>query len=546
MATSQGLTEGCHLNQTAVAMPRARSKNTRTHILLATAMVNLITKNGSKISARALLDSGSQTGFITTRLYERLGSICSYENTFHIGGIANSITQVNTMVDLTLESQANYNYRINTSFAVLDKITCRLPQVQVDTTKINIPSYFILADPNYYKTSEIDLLIAADIYFEMILPGMIKLGSNLPILQNTKLGWLVCGAAPVSSGQVTRVKASTSIATETEHLGVNLFCASGDLDVNKIIPKFWQLEEVTNKQFLSVDDKLCEQRFLESYKRLDNGAFQVNLPLRQKKDYLKLGNSFESATKEEILKYPLACKAILQQCYMDDILCGANSIQEALKLKEQLITLLKSAGFTLHKWGSNNKSLLESDNCSKQKKEFNISDDNYSNKVLGIGWQPLVDTFRITLPTSDQIGKYTKRQVLSSIAQIFDPLGFVGPVVVVAKILMQEIWAKRLDWDELLPEDIALKWQEFANSLFYLNKLNIPRWIFTSELITEIQIHGFSDSSMVAYGACVYVRALYADKTVTCHLLCSKSRIAPLKTISLPRLELERHSSSFA
>ncbi|KAH1014408.1 hypothetical protein HUJ04_003249 [Dendroctonus ponderosae] len=121
---------------------------------------------------------------------------------------------------------------------------------------------------------------------------------------------------------------------------------------------------------------------------------------------------------------------------------------------------------------------------------------------------------------------------------MFDPLGFVSPAVVCAKLLMQRIWVRKLCWDDELPTDLKENWKTNSRKLSDVSHLKISRWVFESKDISEIQIHVFSDASMVAYGACIYIRAIYEDKSVSSNFLCSKSRIAPIKTVSLPRLEL--------
>ncbi|XP_011859572.1 PREDICTED: uncharacterized protein LOC105557047, partial [Vollenhovia emeryi] len=133
--------------------------------------------------------------------------------------------------------------------------------------------------------------------------------------------------------------------------------------------------------------------------------------------------------------------------------------------------------------------------------------------------------------------KVTKRTVLSVIAQIFDPLGLVGPATVKAKLLLQRLWQLNLDWDESLPQDLHHKWIAYVAELGSLNDIVVPRVIICSnpELV---ELHGFSDASEGAYGACVYLRSINREGVVTIRLICAKSKVAPLKTICIPRLEL--------
>jgi hypothetical protein len=129
---------------------------------------------------------------------------------------------------------------------------------------------------------------------------------------------------------------------------------------------------------------------------------------------------------------------------------------------------------------------------------------------------------------------FTKRKVLSAIAKIYDPLQLIGPVIVKAKLIMQELWKREIGWDEELPEDLKTSWTIILNQLHLLNQIRIPRKVIESYPYKSLEIHGFSDASQVAYGCCVYVRVIDANEKISVKLLCAKSRVAPLKTIFMP------------
>ncbi|XP_046976585.1 uncharacterized protein LOC124542708 isoform X4 [Vanessa cardui] len=158
------------------------------------------------------------------------------------------------------------------------------------------------------------------------------------------------------------------------------------------------------------------------------------------------------------------------------------------------------------------------------------------SKTLGLNWQCSRDTFSffINLNSTDNV---TKRQILSVIAQIFDPIGLVVPCIVEAKILMQQLWLAKCSWDEPVPASIQSIWCDFQKSLPLLNAIQIPRWVVCDSPKT-IQLHVFSDASEKAYGACVYVRSESLDGRVHVHLLTAKSKVAPIKPTTMPRLEL--------
>ncbi|XP_022170758.1 uncharacterized protein LOC111034046 [Myzus persicae] len=243
---------------------------------------------------------------------------------------------------------------------------------------------------------------------------------------------------------------------------------------------------------------------------------------------------------QEIHTYSVACSAIKTDYCVDDYLGGARTISDAILLRDQLINVLKRAGFELRKWASNEPELLSNipntDNVSMQ-----VLDNEYDSviKLLGLYWNTSLDVFQYKvneLPEDNTL--ITKRNVLSTIATIFDPLGLIGPVVMHAKLIMQSLWQLHLNWDESLPETYASDWINFKSNLQHVNQLKIPRKIIKYKDVVSIQVHGFADASVKAYGACIYIRSVSSTGECDVQLLCAKSRVAPLKVISLPRLEL--------
>jgi len=127
--------------------------------------------------------------------------------------------------------------------------------------------------------------------------------------------------------------------------------------------------------------------------------------------------------------------------------------------------------------------------------------------------------------------------MLSAVSKIFDPLGLLSPCVIIAKIMLQKLWLSKSDWDEPLTDKNAKKWEEFKSELPLLRDLRITR--YASCLSPElIEIHGFSDASETAYGACVYLRTVDTQGKVFVHLLCAKTKVSPLKPLTIPKLEL--------
>ena len=240
--------------------------------------------------------------------------------------------------------------------------------------------------------------------------------------------------------------------------------------------------------------------------------------------------------------YPLAKSAILRDFYVDDVFSGTNTLSTAIKLQEELTTLLASAGLELNKWCSNDDLILNMIPAEKHGKKFPLYFGNeHAIKTLGLIWIPKDDVFKIWVHCKN-IANPSKRQVLSIISSMFDPLGFLGPTTILAKLLMQQLWVannNKLSWDDCLPSDLLQSWNDFSSQLSTLNNLSIPRLAlqFGSNIIYEL--HGFCDATERAYGAVIYLKSIQHD-TTSVRLLCSKTRVAPLKSTkrSIAQLEL--------
>ena len=131
----------------------------------------------------------------------------------------------------------------------------------------------------------------------------------------------------------------------------------------------------------------------------------------------------------------------------------------------------------------------------------------------------------------------TKRSILSQAAKLFDPLGLMGPIVVSAKIFIQLLWKAQIGWDDSLPVHLCNTWLEYKNQLSLINNVRFDRCIFIPNT-TDIQIHGFADACEKAYGACLYLQSRNKEGKILCALICAKSRVTPLKPLTIPKLEL--------
>ena len=218
---------------------------------------------------------------------------------------------------------------------------------------------------------------------------------------------------------------------------------------------------------------------------------------------------------------------------MDDLLTEAKNMMEAIELKRELIQLTKRGQFNIRKWNYN---CLELREITGANNDIQLNTD-HRNKILGIWWNPEQDTINYKFTPSRRQNRITKRIILSQIAQLYDPLGLLGPVIIKAKLLMQQLWMEKLDWDESVPQALHTSCIEIQTSLPLLQGFIVNRRITVNNQ-EQLQMHGFCDASEKAYGACLYMRTKTIQGDVSVQLICAKSRVAPLKKISLPKLEL--------
>ncbi|GFW03618.1 uncharacterized protein TNCV_3988371 [Trichonephila clavipes] len=233
---------------------------------------------------------------------------------------------------------------------------------------------------------------------------------------------------------------------------------------------------------------------------------------------------------DEEANFPIAASVLRNNLYMDDVLCGSATLKEAIVLRRQLKEILKSAGMELHKLCANHEKL------SPDPEQYYKFATLTETKTLGVSWKPNLDCFLIKVKVCLD-SSYTKRDVLSTIAKIFDPVALMAPVISKAKIFLQRLWRSKLEWNDLLPAEEYREWQQFLVSLENINNIEIPRRILVA-FPEVIEIHGFADASERCYGAAVYCKSKNLKSETLVRLITSKSRVAPIKSLTIPRLEL--------
>ncbi|XP_062713353.1 uncharacterized protein LOC134290270 [Aedes albopictus] len=236
--------------------------------------------------------------------------------------------------------------------------------------------------------------------------------------------------------------------------------------------------------------------------------------------------------------YPKAAPLVPKCYYVDDFIGGDDTVEGAITLRNEMGDLMAKGGLPLRKWTSNRLEVLQGLPQDQIGTQSSIKfDPDETVKTLGITWEPESDCLKFDISIKENDGSLTKRKIQSCIAQLFDPLGLISPVVISAKVIMQRLWLIPIGWDDEVPKDLQELWQEFRPQINELAACKVDRFIFLPNAVSA-QLHCFADASKVAYGCCIYARSVDEHGTVKVQLVSAKSRVAPLKRLSIPRLEL--------
>ncbi|XP_065079713.1 uncharacterized protein LOC135702590 [Ochlerotatus camptorhynchus] len=253
---------------------------------------------------------------------------------------------------------------------------------------------------------------------------------------------------------------------------------------------------------------------------------------------------------EQSSEFPRAAAAVVENHYVDDYLDSVDTIEEAVQLAKEVKTVHERGGFELRHWLSSSAEVLKKigEEPTESTKNFVVGKGSGSERVLGMIWLPQEDLFSFAIHFRSDLEKLlngisypTKRELLSLVMSVFDPLGLVANFVIHGKVLVQDVWRSGIGWDEQIPGEIFPLWQRWVLALQDLRHVRIERCYFPGygpKAFETLELHVFVDASLSAYAAAAYFRIVDRG-TIRCCLVASKTKVAPLKQLSVPRLELQ-------
>ncbi|XP_078381431.1 uncharacterized protein LOC144664194 [Oculina patagonica] len=251
----------------------------------------------------------------------------------------------------------------------------------------------------------------------------------------------------------------------------------------------------------------------------------------------------QTASDNEEEHGTLVADTLRKNFYVDDCLRSVSSEDAAVELIEGLCQSCQKGGFHLTKLTCNHRSVLlriPEGEWSKEVKSIALDCDNLPvERALGVQWCVQSDTFGFRIIVNSK--PLTRRGILSTVSSIYDPLGFVAPFTLLAKKLLQYLCRnKDLDWDDNIPEDCRSQWARWCAELPLLEQFHVDRCHKPPDFgpIVSRQLHLFSDASTMGYGCAAYLRLQENAERVHCSYLMGKARLAPIKAVTVPRLEL--------
>ncbi|XP_070145035.1 uncharacterized protein [Drosophila kikkawai] len=306
------------------------------------------------------------------------------------------------------------------------------------------------------------------------------------------------------------------------------------------------IKEMFHHVLIRPEDR-CSQRFLwrDGNDDRDPDVYEMNVMTfgaacsPSTAHYVKTLNALKFRDSD-----PRAVKAIIDHHYVDDYVDSFATESEAIAVSTRVKEIHAEAGFELCQFSSS--SPIVEAALGPPGRVKSVGWGEAEQKILGMRWQVATDDFRFNVeyhrvPESVLSGDRvpTKREYLSLLMSTFDPLGFLCCLMITAKLLLREIWRQKIQWDEPLPEEIGRAFAAWRRQMDAVGQFRCPRHYFGHGAVRTIELHVFVDASQSAFAAVAYWRVMYEDGKVLASFVCAKTKCAPMRTMSIPRLELQ-------
>ncbi|XP_074040761.1 uncharacterized protein [Leptinotarsa decemlineata] len=572
----QTINEANNVDDSAIVGTNSHVFNNKSVLLKISPVV--VTCRNKTAETYALLDDASTISLIDEEFANYLGLDCPIQSLSLQWTNDDLFHQQNDskVVSLTISSKDN-----GPNFQMRHVRTTKLslPSQTVDFDKIRMKYPYIQDKISPLKDAQPRILIGQDNWPLLVNRKLISGPWNGPALSKTLLGCVIHGNLDVSSRNEHIV---CHISTH------DLRNEKDDLDIlHEMVKENWKLETVQSMsdKVLSIEDKRA-QHILDTTMKRSGERFETGL--LWKKDDIVLPESRTNALKrlnyierkmdrdekygeiycEKIQdmekkaqeaknrnaedfreEFPEAVTAIIQQYYMDDYLRSADTLEESISPIKDVIHVHKAGGFVICNWITNHEKISQCIDVSLSAsggKNMEKSGEFVLERISGVFWNPHDDTFsfqtkfqKIDSDILEHLRRPTKREILEVLMSIFDPLGFLANFLIQGKILLQDIWRSQTGWDDEISDCMEEKWQLWIADLKTIHNFKIHRKYFTLDRQkSEIQLHIFCDASEKCYAAVAYLRIQQGEKVET-SFITAKTRVAPLKPLSIPRLELQ-------
>ncbi|XP_071576344.1 uncharacterized protein [Temnothorax nylanderi] len=461
-------------------------------VLLATAIVHAYDRESSRMPCRVLLDCGSQANFISKKFLDTL-NLQTRSSNISISGINNTTTRSSLITQVRLQSRIN-TFATTLDCIVTNRVTDKLPAFTLKRSAFELPRNIVLADPQFNTPADVDILIV----------------TNAQLNEQLSRFWAIETIEGPDNFTADEARCEQHFQDNTTRTAQGRYTVKLPFK-EQVIEKLGDTKDIALKRLRGLEKRLARDpnlraqynQFLDEYlalghmKQVEETRVRMTknpsichtmLYSRPRQVYPKFGLSSTLRAKAPLSrhrgedvrahyrhvrhviglylatrclkhlaelrhdKYPAGSIRVQRDIYMDDLLTGADSITEAREARDEVIALLREGGFELSKWLSSCPELL--DHMLDSSNDVMTINEGRSSSILGIHWNQAQDRFYLSYKPLEAQAVVSKRTILSEISSLFDPLGLLGPIIVLTKLIMQDLWQSDIHWDESIPPDV--------------------------------------------------------------------------------------------